>query len=64
MDFLQELPIDELDCYRKASVWGMEDRELELLSWLWSNTSNLSTSFFCRIHASGHSYQLCAGMVF
>ena len=56
MDFLQELPIDELDCYRKASVWGMEDRDLKLLSWLCSNTSNLSTSFFCRIHASFRTF--------
>ena len=26
---LPELPIDELDCYRRASVWGMEDREIK-----------------------------------
>jgi len=25
IEFLKELPIDELDCYRKASAWGMED---------------------------------------
>ena len=25
MEFLKELPIDELDCYRKVSAWGMED---------------------------------------
>ena len=24
----KELPIDEMDCYRKSSVWGMQDDQV------------------------------------
>lgn len=49
----QELPIDELDCYRKASVWGMEDIPInfvrewffedvdEVLPRIWGNLTDL-----------------------
>ncbi|CAJ1414943.1 unnamed protein product [Effrenium voratum] len=52
-EWYQELPINELDCYRRASVWGLQDIPLrfvrewffedvdQVLPLVWRNLSSL-----------------------